>query len=308
MVPPPGLISHAFVWSARSRLRRACVNQHRQVPAVRCRTWVHPEKAWRVATAGDAICQFRLRSFMTSGGVGPIEAALLSVGRRIAVGAGRPIQSPAPASADCYFVESGLASLCFGDAGGIEVGMVGAGGIIGLQSLFKNELVPITAVATVASRLIGIPTEAFGGRLRSAHLGLEFLHAAVSREWAQTAILARCNAEHSVQARVARWTLTAHHHVGDYIGPISHDRLASFLGVRRASATVALHELEGEGAIRSSRSFLEVRDRATLGRLSCQCGPLIIGLKPKSMGVSNSASASVGNGPRAPGTDLRNGG
>jgi DNA-binding FadR family transcriptional regulator len=47
---------------------------------------------------------------------------------------------------------------------------------------------------------------------------------------------------------------------------VTHDVLALMLGVRRASVTDALHILEGEGLIRSSRGRIVVRDGEGLRR------------------------------------------
>jgi hypothetical protein len=45
---------------------------------------------------------------------------------------------------------------------------------------------------------------------------------------------------------------------------ITHDFLAVLLGVQRPGVTVALHVLEGKRLIRSTRSHVEVLDRAGL--------------------------------------------
>jgi Crp-like helix-turn-helix domain len=42
---------------------------------------------------------------------------------------------------------------------------------------------------------------------------------------------------------------------------ITHDFLALLLGVTRPGVTIALHELEGKGLIRSTRSHVRILDR-----------------------------------------------
>lgn len=74
--------------------------------------------------------------------------------------------------------------------------------------------------------------------------------------------------QHSASAplaqRLSAWLLMLHDRIdGDAIG-ITHQLLASHLGVRRASVTDALHRLEGERAVRCDRRSIEVRDRALL--------------------------------------------
>jgi CRP-like cAMP-binding protein len=179
---------------------------------------------------------------------------------RVAFNPGTVIQTGDHGTQDCHLIESGLVSFCFGDAGGIEVGMVGPGGVVGISGLLAAEPMPIAAVATTRCRTVLISITEFASRIGSDNKGVRFLHASVARQWAETMILARCNAEHSVRERVARWILTGGRHLQGPIGPVSHDRIASLLGVRRASVTVALHEIEGESAIGSRRNIIEIRD------------------------------------------------
>jgi CRP-like cAMP-binding protein len=196
---------------------------------------------------------------------------------RLAFGAGTTIQAPDLEPADCHLIESGIVSLCFGDAGGVEVGMIGPGGIVGISALLGSEPMPLAAVATTRCRAIRLPFAELASRIGSDVKGLRFLHGSIAQHWADTMVLARCNAEHSVRERVSRWILTGARHVQGPIGPISHDRIASLLGVRRASVTVALHEIEGEGGIASHRNAIEIRDKSALEEMSCDCHTLLIG-------------------------------
>ena len=45
---------------------------------------------------------------------------------------------------------------------------------------------------------------------------------------------------------------------------ITHDFMAMMLGVQRASATIAVQTLEGNGLIRAQRGRVTIRDRARL--------------------------------------------
>lgn len=69
-----------------------------------------------------------------------------------------------------------------------------------------------------------------------------------------------------VETRLCRWTLMAHDRIeGDEI-KVTHEEIAVMLAIRRASVTDALHILEGEGLVRSTRGRVLVRDRDGLKR------------------------------------------
>jgi len=266
--------------AAEARLERL-----RDIIERRSRIGADATDAWRLLSVTESALDtmrqserlVRLSGRVGHGDFGAVQAALLngSGDRHISVHPGAVIQAAVRSAGNCYVVASGLVSLRFGGAEGVEVGMVRRGGVIGLQALLTGEALPFTAVATLPCQILPMPPEMLDQRLAAADHGLEFVHAAVAQHWAEAATLARCSAEHSIEQRVARWTLTAHHHSDGHIGPIPHHRLAHMLGVRRPSVTVALQKLEGEGAIRSTRNFIEVREEATLQRLSCECAALL---------------------------------
>jgi len=76
------------------------------------------------------------------------------------------------------------------------------------------------------------------------------------------------NLIHSVDRRTARWLLLYHDRVdGDEIS-ITHEELGIMLGVRRSSITDALHQLEGNGAVRGYRGRVRVCNRRELEQLA----------------------------------------
>jgi CRP-like cAMP-binding protein len=76
------------------------------------------------------------------------------------------------------------------------------------------------------------------------------------------------NLIHPVERRTARWLLLYHDRVdGDEIA-ITHEELGIMLGVRRSTITDALHQLEGNGAIKGFRGRVVVSDRSQLEQLA----------------------------------------
>lgn len=67
-----------------------------------------------------------------------------------------------------------------------------------------------------------------------------------------------------VDVRLSRWLLLWHDRVDDGELMLTHDLLAGMLGVRRATVTDALHVLEGERLVTSTRGRIVVRSRSLL--------------------------------------------
>jgi CheY-like chemotaxis protein len=67
-----------------------------------------------------------------------------------------------------------------------------------------------------------------------------------------------------IRERLARWLVQTSDRIRSRTVTIKHESLADILGVRRASVTEALHELEDMRLIRSMRNTITVRDRSAL--------------------------------------------
>lgn len=86
---------------------------------------------------------------------------------------------------------------------------------------------------------------------------------------------AACNRLHPLEERAARWLLMTHDRVDANSFPITHDFLASMLGVRRPSVTVAAGILQRAGFIQYSRGRMTILDRAGLEASACECYAIV---------------------------------
>src|SRR5437762_5741530 len=82
---------------------------------------------------------------------------------------------------------------------------------------------------------------------------------------------AACNRLHSIEQRFARWVLMAHDRIQSDIMPMTHEFLASMLGVRRAGVTVTAGELQRSGLIRYHHGQIAIRDHDGLQTTACEC-------------------------------------
>jgi CRP-like cAMP-binding protein len=86
---------------------------------------------------------------------------------------------------------------------------------------------------------------------------------------------AACNRMHPMVQRCARWLLMTHDRVDAATFPMTHDFLATMLGVRRPSVSVAAKALQDAGCISYHRGRVTVLDRPGLEAASCECYGLI---------------------------------
>lgn len=165
-----------------------------------------------------------------------------------------------------YFLNSGIGSImAFTHSGDrIEAGLFGRDGMSGTALVLGADQSPLKCVVQVAGDAHRIPASA----LRQAIGQSTTLHALLLRYSQvmaiQTAFTALANVTHPIEVRLARWLLMAHDRVdGDEVA-LTHDYLAIMLAVRRPSVTTALHVLEGNHFIKSTRGLVTIRDRTSL--------------------------------------------
>ena len=74
---------------------------------------------------------------------------------------------------------------------------------------------------------------------------------------------------------MCRWLLLASDRLDEKAIPLTHDQLSISLGVRRASITTTLANLEEAGAVIKSRRAVEIASRAILEKKTCECYRII---------------------------------
>ena len=168
-----------------------------------------------------------------------------------------------------YFPESGYTSIVTNGGGTkIEIGLIGREGMIG---------VPIALGVRSNPFQYFIQNSGNGWRLATSDLEQVIderpsLHRLLLRYaqalTVQTSSTAFANANHTLEMRLARWLLMCHDRIdGDDI-EITHEFMSMMLGVRRAGVTTALHVLEGNRLIRSTRGTVTIRNRERLEELA----------------------------------------
>jgi CRP-like cAMP-binding protein len=157
------------------------------------------------------------------------------------------------------------------DGGQIEVLTIGREGVAGARALLDATAVSQLTFCQVGGEAYRMKFERFaelcGGWIALRTLVRRYLSAQID-VMAQSIA---CNRLHYVNERCARWILMTHDRVGRDEFQLTHESLATMLGVRRAGVSVAAAKLQHAGAIRYSRGRFTVVDRHALERESCEC-------------------------------------
>jgi len=81
-----------------------------------------------------------------------------------------------------------------------------------------------------------------------------------------------CNAIHPIEQRTAKWVISAMERTEDAeTVPLTHEQLASLLGVGRSYTSRVIQTFKAEGIIETRRGSIVVRNREALRQRACHC-------------------------------------
>src|SRR4030088_828839 len=81
-----------------------------------------------------------------------------------------------------------------------------------------------------------------------------------------------CNAIHSIEQRTAKWIISAMERtIGDNIVPLTHEQLATLLGVGRSYTSRVIQTFKAEGVLDTRRGSILIRNREALRVRACLC-------------------------------------
>lgn len=91
----------------------------------------------------------------------------------------------------------------------------------------------------------------------------------------QVAQTTACNRHHAIDQQLCRWLLMILDRQASNEVPLTHDRIAELMGVRRESVTQAARALKIAGCIRYQRGCISVVDRTILEARACECYEIV---------------------------------
>jgi CRP-like cAMP-binding protein len=192
--------------------------------------------------------------------------------RRVELSLNSVIYEPGVNAKSIYFPETSVISFLGNTQQGnqIEVWSVGEEGFAGINAI-HGATAPYRAVVLVPGTALVTDVPTIRKHIFRDH---EFCAAVLTyceRLVNRVAQLGLCNSVHPVEQRLCRWLLSMQDHIGSNTLVYTHDFIAYFLGIRRASVSVAAASLQRSGFIRYSAGSITILSRRGLLKSVCAC-------------------------------------
>src|SRR5262245_15606180 len=85
-----------------------------------------------------------------------------------------------------------------------------------------------------------------------------------------------CNAIHSIEQRTAKWIISAMERTdGEGAVPLTHEQLATLLGVGRSYTSRLIQTFKAEGTLETRRGSIVIRNPDALRNRSCRCNEAV---------------------------------
>jgi signal transduction histidine kinase len=183
------------------------------------------------------------------------------------------LQEPGMPAPHVYFpINAAISLISTMESGSsVEVGLVGREGMIGLASVLGTVEGSTSAIVQVAGAAERVSTASLKAVLLANPSARKVLDLYIQARFVQTAQAVACSRLHSVRARLARWLLGVHDRIARNEFVISQESIADMLGVHRPTVSMALQEIQDEGAIVRRGRAIVIADRSRLEALACEC-------------------------------------
>jgi CRP-like cAMP-binding protein len=153
-----------------------------------------------------------------------------------------------------------------------EIATIGKEGVIGASVFFGDDQSFGQAMVQVAEGDgFRMPVEAFVTEMarRGAFYNRIIRYSqALMSEVMQTTV---CNGLHSAEQRCCRWLLMTYDRIGSDHLRLTHELIATMLGVRRPTVTIIMGALQRAGLVEGRRGVIHITDRPGLEAASCEC-------------------------------------
>jgi CRP-like cAMP-binding protein len=172
-----------------------------------------------------------------------------------------------------YFPVAGLVSVdALTEKGeSVEVGVFGREGLAGAAGLFGLPQMSHDVVMQGVGNGLRIRCAVLREEFLKGGIFMQLVHEFLYMQMVQVAQSVLCNRLHPIEARMARWLLTASDRQQTDRLQLTQEFFAQMLGSRRSTVTVAAGKLQRDGLIVYTRGRVRIADRTGLELVACEC-------------------------------------
>ena len=200
-------------------------------------------------------------------------AALAGDMREVALASGDVIYEPDYPIDWVYFPQTAVLSVVtvMTDGRTVESDTVGCESVVGVLAALGSS----ASTSRTFTQIPGVATRLSASKLRhqadlSGHLRrLLVRHSLANLAQAHQSVA--CNALHGVNQRLCRWLLMSQDRTAKDVVELTHQFLATMVGVHRGTITEALGALAAVNLVRNGRGRIEILDRPRLEAQACEC-------------------------------------
>ncbi len=187
--------------------------------------------------------------------------------------AGYSLIKPRERIREVWFPTTALASLItvLEDGATVEAGSIGREGMAGISVILGTGATPMQTIIQIPGEVIRISAAAIMDVFEKGKTLHALLNHYVHTLFIIAAQSAACNRRHQVGERLARWLLMSSDGIGSDDVGLTHEFLATMLGVRRAGVTEAALKLQRNGLILYKRRGVHIVNRKGLEQAACEC-------------------------------------
>lgn len=186
---------------------------------------------------------------------------------------GKVLYDPSSTLSHMYFPTSAIVSWVYMLENGAttEIAMTGREGVLGMYMLMGGGKTQNQGIVQTTGQAIRLPVQVVLDAFSQGHEVQSIFWLFTRALITQMAQIAVCHRHHTLDQQLCRMLLlTLNRMDGDTI-VMTHEVIASLLGVRREGVTMAAKKLMQEGIIRYARGRITVLDRSALAQRACEC-------------------------------------
>jgi CRP-like cAMP-binding protein len=172
-----------------------------------------------------------------------------------------------------YFpINSVVSLICHMEDGAtVEVALTGNDGVLGTSFFLGGNAAANRAVVGIAGEALRMEARVLRDEFMRGGAFQRVLLQYTGSLIAQISLTAACNRKHTLEKRLCRWLLLILDRVASDELVMTQEFIASMLGGRRETVTVAAGHLQDAGLIDYSRGRIRIVDRKRLEDTVCEC-------------------------------------